>query len=289
MKLSVVGTGRLASGVLFCVTTTGSRNVTWTFDGATWSPANEWAGKEVTACCSVDEQIMCPALGHFLYVVQGGITACHRLPEEAEWIYGACELENRVVLMAGKRGLFFYDASNGRIWRKGLVDFQVSKPGRIVNRICRSGSRVFLAGGKSLLVEFHGESATELLTRESLGGRELNIYQAAVCSGKIWASGTLGPSSFLAVLDNGREELVDCPMPGLRSPILVTYRDKLLLASDRILYGFPGAWQTLWEGDGNGIVGVMESSDRVKLCAVTYTGCSYLFDGSQWQRVPIFE
>ena len=289
MKPSVVGTGRLASGVLFCVTTTGSRNVTWTFDGATWSPANEWAGKEVTACCNLGEQIVCPALDHFLYVVKGADTASHLLPDESEWIHGACELENNVVLMAGERGLFFYDASNGRIWRKRLGDFDISKPGRRVIRICRSNARVFLVGAKNLLVEFHGESATNLLARGSRGGRELTIYQATVCEGKIWTSGILGTSSFLALIDNGHAMLVDCPMAELRAPIVTSYRDQLLLASDRILYGFPGDWQTLWKGDGNGIVGIMESNGCGTLCAVTYKGCSYFFDGSQWHKVPILE
>ena len=288
MKGSIVGLGTLGSGRPVCVVTTGKRNAVHAFDGSEWQLAAAWNGKEVTAACACGDTVVCAALDDAAYLVRGADVSPVTLPEQSDWIYGAAALSDDVALLGGA-GLFLLSVNDGSVTRRRLSEFNISRPGRDILNVVRTGGRTIVLGKKNLLVEYHGESAVELVDRRAIG-KELFFEDATQLGPDLWLSGRSNLQPFLARLAGNTVQFEDVPLAAKVATALGVVGGELLVGGERLLAGKPGQWRELVPEStaGASIVGITPAEGPHPMCAIASDGTSYFTDGRACVDVDIF-
>jgi hypothetical protein len=286
---SIVAVTRLADGLFVAAATDRRTNSLWQFDGAAWSKLAEWKGAEITACCAVGEDLVCPALDGKLFIWSQGQIQQLALPTTTMWVYDAVALDEQRALLGGE-GLVFVEPKTGGVIHRRLGDYGVSKPGRTIHGVCRSEGRTIIVGAKNMVLELKDDAVVELANRGTFGGRELFFRGAAVCNDRLWISGWTGSVGVLVALDAAGPKVYDDPIgPGKPSFGLRCHHGELIAYQDEIMIGGPGNWRPLFPGfkNGDGFV-ALEPSARNRWCAIAYNGQSWLLDGDSIQPVPVF-
>jgi hypothetical protein len=284
-KQSIVDVTSLAGGRLIAGATNRRMNSLWQFDGNAWSGIAEWKGKEVTACCRVGNAIVCAALDGDLYVWSDGQLHRHALPDATMWIYAATALDDTCALLGGSGGLVFFEPLSGKLQHRRLSTYEISKPGRTIHGISRSHGRTFIVGAKNLVLELQGDTIVELANRASFGGHEILLLSAAYCRDRLWLSGF----GDLAALDSNGVQIYENVLGNrIRGIGLRCHHGELLVFQEEIMLGEPSNWHPITSGfRAPGLIAVEPLADD-QLCAVTYSGESFVLQGSSVRAVPIF-
>jgi hypothetical protein len=292
---SIIAVTRLADGRLIAAATDRRTNSLWQFDLPAWSQLAEWTGKEITACCGVGDDVVCPALDGQLFVWSHGQLHQHALPDKTMWIYAAAALDDGRALLGGNGGLVFFEPATGQLVHRRLSEYDVKRPGRTIHGISRSEGRTFIVGAKNLVLELRGDAPVEIADRSTFAGRELLFLSAASVTaasdsnasagGRLWLAG----HGLLASLDEGGPHIFENPL-GDRNRLvgIASHCGQLVAFQDEIMLGEPGAWRPLIEGfNAPGLIAVEPLADD-QWCAITHTGESYLFNGDSVQPSRVF-
>ena len=291
MKATVVGCGTLRSGRPVCVASNRKHTTVHVFDGTVWEGTAGWRANEVTAACVCGDAVVCAALNDEAYVVEGVDVLPVKLPQQSDWIYGAAALSDDVALLGGP-GLFLLSIKDQTVTRRRLSEFNISRPGRDVLRIVRTGGRTIVLGKKNLLVDFRGDSAVELLDRRAVG-HELFFSGAAQVGPDLWLTGSANLRPFLARLSGNTVQFEDVPLTGKSMPVLAALNDdELLIGCERLLAGRPGQWREVVPEttDGVCIVGITPATANAPhpICAISSNGTSYFTDGRAVADLDVF-
>ena len=289
MSRSIVAAGTLRSGQIVCVATERSHNTVYALDGRRWEQLVRWPGTEVTAACACGDTIVCAALDDVVYLVRGTTVTRAALPDGSDWVYGAAALSDDEALLGGA-GLFVLSVADGTVTRRRLSEFGISRPGRQVLGVVRTGGRTLVLGKKNLLVEFRGDSAAELVPAKALAGRELFFRAAVDVDGVLWLAGT-GPRAFLARHEGDTVRAEEIPVDGQSAPVLAGLGGgELLLGAERLFAGRPGGWRELLAGPvpSGPVVATTPCPDGARVCVVSAGGSSFLTDGRSCEEIRVF-
>jgi hypothetical protein len=272
------------------VATTRKGNAVYVFNGGGWHEAAAWSGNEVTAACACGDAVVCAALDDQAYLVRGAEVTPLKLPEQSDWIYGAAALSDDVALLGGA-GLFVLSVTDQTVQRRRLSEFNISRPGRDVLRIVRTAGRTIVLGKKNLLVEYHGDSAVELVDRKAIGA-ELFFFGAAQLGPDLWLTGSSNLRPFLARPAGNTVQFDDVPLTAKSPPVLAALADELLIGGERLLAGKPGQWRELVAETtaAETFIGMtpITSSSPHRVCAFTSGGTSYFTDGHAVTEIDVF-
>jgi hypothetical protein len=251
--------------------------------------AAEWDGKEVTAACACGDTVVCAALDDEAYLVRDGNVAALELPKQSDWIYAAAALSDDVALLGGS-GLFVLSITDRSVTRRRLSEFNISRPGRDILRIVRTGGTTIVLGKKNLLVEYRGDAALELVDRRAVG-KEVFFSGAAQLGPDLWLTGSSNLIPFLARRAGNRVQFEDAPFTRPARPVVVALGDELLLGGAQLFAGMPGRWRELVPPStaGASIVGMMPVAiGPHPMCAIASDGTSYFTDGRTCVDVDVF-
>lgn len=283
MKPYIIGADRLKSGRLFCASTDRSHNAVFVYEDDAWRRLVGWSGHEVTACCACGEKIICAALDDVAYVIEGTTISRVTLPEKTRtYVHGCCATSDDAALLGGNGGLFSLNVRDLTAARVRLSDFNVSRPGRNIHNIVRTGGRTWILGLKNLLVDFRGDAASEPVPRDVLRGREVRFGDATELDGRVWLSAAEGARGTLASLQGGNLQFHDPPHPGFSAGGLAVLNGELVLAGEQLTIGRPGAWRDLplpGMPSDSGTVALVPTESGRELCVVAYSGQSWFTDG----------
>jgi hypothetical protein len=291
MTPSILSSATLRDGRIVAIATERAHNSIHAFDGKGWSRVVRWAGHEVTAACACGQTVVCAALDDVVYLIDGKTISRVPLPKQSDWIYGAAVMSDETALLGGA-GLFVIGVKDQSVIRRRLSEFNISRPGRDILSIVRTGGRTLLLGKKNLLVEYKDDSAVELVDRKAMAGRELMFKSAVQIAQDLWLSG-FGPQPFLARLAAGRSvQFEDLPITGQSSPSLAELNGELLVGTSRLQIGNPGRWRDLLPAPltNSSIVGIIPTSTAAatEACALSHDGKSYFTDGKTVKELPVF-
>ncbi len=272
-----------------CVATTRKGNAVYVFNGGGWHEAAAWSGNEVTAACACGDAVVCAALDDQAYLVRGAEVTPLKLPEQSDWIYGAAALSDDVALLGGS-GLFVLSLMDRSVTRRRLSEFNISRPGRDILRIVRTGGTTIVLGKKNLLVEYRGDAALELVDRRAVG-KEVFFSGAAQLGPDLWLTGSSNLIPFLARRTGNRVQFEDIPFTRQAGPVVAALGDELLVGGQQLLAGMPGRWRELVPPTtaGANIVGIIPVTNGPQsMCAIASDGTSYFTDGRACVDVDVF-
>lgn len=274
MRTSYIGTALTPTGRRVAVGTDRSTNTV--ADAETWEVLARWRGAEVTACGTIGDQIVCPALDGAIFLVdERGVDRIVHADKKA-WFYAVAPTGPTTGLIGGSYGrLFHIDVSNKALFPSALRDFGVEKPGRDIFSI-HSPDPIIITGRNELILRYDNGKCTALATKR----HERLYYGAIILGDDVWVSTTAGAAPLLARAPLSGGEPVYYPLPLEKNVAakIASYKGQILLVSDRMMLGSPDNWTELPCLEGAMEVHPDERSNRVFI--VGYDGVS------QWVSMP---
>ncbi len=288
MSFSIVAADVGSNGNVFAVATNKSENRIYEFQKVCWSLSASWRGKEVYACCAVGEEIICPTVSNSVYLCGGSQVREIKLHKEFSFMSGACCIGPRQGLIAGHKGRFaIIDVDTLESHPKSLFDYDVSKAGRTIRRVFQTNLGVYFLGARNLLLRYDiVADCFEDIGKSVFKGREVFLQDLAEEAADIWCSASEGPIQKLIKMSNGEFHWFESPIQGTSTPVLKVCSDHLFLGSSKVVQGKPDDWKEELEVNDDSVIALVQANDAI-LCALTYRGMSYLFDGDEWYSIPI--
>ncbi|MEW6156384.1 MAG: hypothetical protein AB1813_03070 [Verrucomicrobiota bacterium] len=257
---------RTSSGRWYAAGTTGSRN--FLYEVEKWRKVAEWKGCQMTACGSVGETIICPALDGINYLFRDGAILTLEHSDKRAWINGVLALDEQTALLVGNTGVYFtLDCATLQLTRSRLRDSQIEKPGRDLLSVRRLKTEIIATGTKELLLQWRESGWINLLPGRS---GPMFFWDAIAVGDTIWISAVQGQNAFLGAL-NRKSPSVDyypLPLSGIDAPILDYCNDNFILAGESILIGKPGKWQVHAGFSGGGAAGIIRNPGESRICII---------------------
>jgi hypothetical protein len=207
-----------------------------------------WPGKEVTAACCVDDNIVCAALDGRLYVVAKTGVETFKHSETAAWWYSGASIGSGTCLFGGSLGrLLFFDARHREFRHDALRKHDIDRPGRDILHILKHEDVLFLLGTKEFLIRYHADSFTSCLGPPL---SETSFESAVWLKDKLWIVARLAGYNVLVEYEPASGALVRHPLeifPPLYRPAIAAWNSQLCLGRDEVYRGHPGAWVKIAE------------------------------------------
>jgi hypothetical protein len=222
-----------------------------------------WPGKEVTAACCVNDEIVCAALDGRFYVIRNGDVETLKHKESGVWWSASAALDSGQCLFGGDLGrLMIIDLKKREFHFDALREHGIDKPGRDVLHIHKHGDALFLLGTKELLVRYRAGKFTQCLESP----RSETFFESAAClSGSLWICAKIEGRNMLAEYTMSSGKLVCHSLeivPPLVTPAIMASENHLYLGRNEIYRGLPGNWQKVGEFNEERVVRLLPLANQ---------------------------